>query len=132
MLLNSDPINEDVGYLILRLGAGGTLLWQHGLPKLIGFADKMDTFSDPFGVGPALSLALITFAEFFCAALVVLGLWTRLATVPVIIGMAVAAFIVHGDDPFKKKELAIMYLIAFITILLVGSGRYAVNRLSFR
>lgn len=131
-MLNSDPINEDVGYLILRVGAGGTMLYQHGLPKLIGFGDKMDTFSDPFGVSPAFSLALITFAEFFCAALVILGLWTRLATIPLIIGMAVAAFMVHGDDPFKKKEMAVVYMVIFMAIFFFGSGRYAVNRISFR
>ncbi len=132
MLVNSDPINEDVGYLILRVGAGGTMAWQHGWPKLIGFADKMDTFSDPFGVSPAMSLALIVFAEFFCAILVMLGLWTRLATIPLIIGMAVAAFMVHGDDAFKKKEMAVIYLVIFLAILFFGSGRYAVNRISFK
>ena len=132
MLFNSDPINEDVGYLFLRLGAGGAMIYQHGWPKLIGFADKMDTFSDPFGISPAMSLALITFAEFFCAALVVLGMWTRFATIPLIIGMAVAAFVVHGDDPFKQKEMSLIYLVAFLAIFFFGSGRYAVNRISFR
>jgi putative oxidoreductase len=132
MLLNSESIHEDLGKLVLRLGAGGTMLLYHGWPKISGFADRMDTFSDPFGIGSAFSLALITFAEFFCAALLVLGLWTRVATIPLIIGMSVVVFMEKAGEPFPKKELPALYLIAFVVILLIGSGRYAVNRISFR
>ncbi|MBK7086774.1 MAG: DoxX family protein [Flavobacteriales bacterium] len=64
------------------------MLWQHGWPKLMGFADRMDKFADPFGIGPTASLALIVFAEVFCAASSGLGLWTRAARSWPIIGMA--------------------------------------------
>lgn len=132
MLLNSDPIKEDLGLLLLRVGAGGAMIYQHGWPKLAAFGERMDTFSDPLGLGPAVSLTLIVFAEFVCAALVVLGLWTRLATIPLIIGMGVIVFIVQADAPFGKKEMALLYMVVFTAILLMGSGRYAVNRISFR
>jgi putative oxidoreductase len=132
MLLKSDAINIDIGQLILRVGAGGFMLWQHGLPKLLGFGEMKNTFADPLGMGPALSLALIVFAEFFCAALVVLGLWTRLATIPLIIGMAVVVLVVQSGDPFAHRELPLIFLICFITILLIGSGRYALSRIASR
>jgi putative oxidoreductase len=132
MLLNSEPINEDLGYLFLRLGAGGALIYQHGWPKLMGFAERMDTFADPLGIGSGVSLALITFAETICAALVMLGLWTRIATLPILIGFAVVVFVVQGDAPFKEKELAMFFLVAYLTILFTGSGRYSVDRISFR
>ena len=132
MLLNSEPVNEDLGYLFLRVGAGGSMFWLHGLPKVMYFTDRMDTFSDPFGISPVISLVLIIVAEFLCSALLVLGLWTRLATIPLIIGMAVIVFMVHGDDPFKEKELAVIFLIIFITLFFTGSGRYSVDRISFR
>ncbi len=132
MLLNSEPISEDFGYLALRVGAGGTMFWQHGWPKLMSFSERMDDFADPFGLGPALSLILIVLAEVLCSALVVLGLWTRLAVIPLIIGMAVIVFMVKGDASFGEKELAVVYLLAFVTILFTGSGRFAVDRISFR
>jgi putative oxidoreductase len=132
MLPKSDAIHSDLGQLLLRLGAGGLIFWQHGLPKLLGFGDMVDTFADPLGMGPALSLTLIVFAEFFCAALVVIGLWTRLATIPLIIGMAVIVLVVQSGDPFAHRELPLIFLISFITILLIGSGRYAVERIAFR
>lgn len=132
MFLNSEPVSSDLGLLALRVGAGGTLIWQHGWPKLAGFTDIMDKFGDPIGLGPAISLGLIVFAETACAALVTLGLWTRLSTVPVIVGMAVAAFIVNGDQPFAKKELAVCYMVAFLAIFFAGSGRFSLDRLNFK
>lgn len=131
MLLNSEPIAEEFGYLMLRVSAGGTMFWQHGWPKLMHFSERMDSFADPFGLGSALSLVLIVFAEVICAALVVLGLWTRAALIPLIIGMAVIAFMVKGDADFREKELALVYLFAFVTLLFTGSGRFAIDRISF-
>lgn len=132
MLFNSEAINEDLGYLFLRVSAGGTMIWQHGWPKLVNFGERMDSFADPFGLGSTVSLLLIVFAEVVCAALVVLGLWTRAAVIPLIIGMAVIVFMVKGDAPFGEQELAFVYLFAFLSILFTGGGRYAVDRISFR
>lgn len=132
MVLNSEPISEDFGYLVLRVSAGGTMLWQHGWPKLMGFAERMDDFADPFGMGGTFSLILIVFAEVICSALVVLGLWTRVALVPLILGMAVIAFMVKSGQDFAEKELAVVYLCAFITLLFTGSGRFSVDRISFK
>ncbi|MBK6541506.1 MAG: DoxX family protein [Flavobacteriales bacterium] len=132
MVLNSEPIQEDLGLLSLRLTAGGIMLWQHGWPKLMGFADRMDKFADPFGIGPTASLALIVFAEVFCAALVVLGLWTRAALIPLIIGMAVIVFMLKSGDPFGEKEMPAVYLAMYVVLLFTGSGRYSIDRIKFQ
>lgn len=132
ILLNSDPIAEDLGRLVLRLSAGGFMFWYHGLPKLMDFGSRMDTFADPIGMGSAVSLALITFAETVCALLVVAGLWCRAACIPLLIGMSMVVFVVQGDAPFTKKEDAVLYLCAYVVTMLVGAGRFAVDRISFR
>jgi putative oxidoreductase len=84
-------------------------------------------FADPFGLGVTLSLFLVVFAEFFCSILIGFGIGTRLATLPLIITMFVAAFIAHGPDPFGKKELALLYLVIYIFLLVAGSGKYSVD-----
>lgn len=132
MLLNSDEVSFDTGALLLRLTAGVTIFWQHGLVKLMQFGELSTTFPDPIGVGHTLSLTLLLFAELVCAALVVLGLWTRVATIPLIIAMAVAAFLANGDQPFAKQELSFVYMMMFIVIFFLGSGRYSLGRMSFR
>lgn len=132
MLLNSEEVSVDFGALLLRLTAGGTLFWHHGLVKLMKFGEISGTFYDPIGVGHAFSLVLILFAEVFCALCVVLGLWTRITTIPLVIGMAVAAFMANGDGPFAKQELGFLYMMMFIVIFFIGSGKYSLDRLSFR
>jgi len=114
--------------LLLRLAAGGFML-THGYGKLQQLMTGEFQFADPIGVGPEVSLVLAVFAEFFCSLLVMLGLGTRLATIPLIVTMAVAAFIAHGADPFGRKEMALLYLVIYVVLLLTGSGKYSVDRL---
>ncbi len=131
-LLSSEPLAADLGLALLRISSGLSMLWQHGWPKLVNFTDRMDHFSDPIGMGSTLSLALIVFAETICAALVALGLWTRLSTVPLIIGMGVVVFVSKSGQAFAEKELALCYLLAFAAIFFTGSGRFSLDRLKFQ
>ena len=118
-----------VALLLLRLGAGTLIMIQHGLPKLQTFSAKANTFSDPFGIGPTASLSLVIFAEFFCGAFIILGLFTRLAAIPLVIAMSVALFIAHKGDLFGKGELSGLFLFCFLVLLLTGPGRFSLDRL---
>ena len=122
-----NPIKTDLALLILRLGMGGVMLFSHGWGKLSQFNVMSAHFPDPLGVGSTLSLALAVFAEFFCALAVSLGILTRYTVLPLIVTMAVAAFIVHGGDPFAKKEMALLYLVGYVVIALAGSGKYSLD-----
>lgn len=105
------------------------MLFGHGWGKLMHFGEKADSFTNVLGMGSNVSLSLAVFAEVFCAALVVLGLFTRVALVPLLITMAVAAFIVHADDAFGDKEKALLYLLSFFTLFLTGPGKYSMDHL---
>jgi putative oxidoreductase len=118
-----------LGLLLMRVGFAGTVAVHHGLPKLLGFSNKMVSFPDPLGIGSTLSLALLVSAEFLCAILVVVGIFTRFAVLPLVVAMAVAFFMVHAHDPFAKKELAFLFLLGFSSILAAGPGRYSVDAL---
>ena len=112
--------------LILRIGVASLML-VHGLPKISKLFSDDIQFADPLGIGMLASLALAAFAEVVCSILILFGAATRLATIPLIITMSVAAFIVHQNDPFSKKEVPLLYLLIFISILILGSGKYAVD-----
>lgn len=117
----------DAGLLILRIGVA-VLMLTHGFPKLITlFGSEEITFANPIGLGQTTSFVLNVFAEFICSILILLGLGTRLASVVLIINMATAFFIVHADDPFKVKELAGVYLLIYIVLLIMGAGKYALD-----
>ncbi len=122
----TNSVTHHIATLILRLTAGGFML-THGLPKLQRLLSGDFQFADPFGFGPGISLGLAVFAEFVCSILLVLGLGTRLVTIPLMFTMAVAAFITHGADPFGRKEMALLYLTAYLVLFLLGSGKYSVD-----
>jgi putative oxidoreductase len=114
--------------LLFRVGVSAMML-THGLPKLAKLLPGQEiSFPDPLGIGVVQSLILAVFSEVVCSLLIILGLGTRLAAVPLAVTMAVASFIVHGADPFARKELALMYFLAYITLLITGAGKYSVDR----
>lgn len=112
------------GLLLLRAGSGALLLYGHGWSKLVHFSERAARFSDPLHVGAPASLALVVFAEVFCSAAVVLGLFTRLAVIPLIVFFAVAIFINNPHGSFDDKELAMAYAIPFVALLFTGGGRF--------
>ncbi|RAP32536.1 DoxX family protein [Candidatus Marinamargulisbacteria bacterium SCGC AG-410-N11] len=118
----------DFGCLLSRLYLGLTMIFAHGYPKYLNYAQSSVKFPDPLGIGSPLSLSLVIFAECVCAVLVSLGLFTRLALIPLIITMGIAFFIIHCDDPFTRKELSFMFLCGYGTLFFLGSGNYNLQR----
>jgi putative oxidoreductase len=121
----------NLGLLVLRASLGGMML-VHGWPKLQGFMKNEPGFPDLFGLGSRLGHGLAVFAEVGCAGLLIAGLLTRLASIPLIVTMAVAHFVVHKADPWQTKELAALYLAGYITVLLTGPGAISLDGLFFR
>ncbi len=126
---------KDLASLILRVGLGFFMVFGHGLGKLQMLISGEIQFAALFGLSPTINLTLAVLAEFFAALLVMVGLKTRLASIPVILTMAVAVFIVHFNDPLfaasggGSKEFAAIYLIGYLGILLLGSGKYSLDAL---
>lgn len=112
--------------LVLRLGLG-ILMMHHGYQKLIHFSEKQGTFMNFLGLGSTVSLTLVIFAEFFCSMFLILGLFTRLAAIPLIIATCVMVFKAHNSDVFGDGETAALYLTGYIVLLLVGAGRVSVD-----
>lgn len=125
-ILSNDLRQTDLGLLILRIVGGGFML-THGIPKLLKVINGNFQFADPIGVGPELSLILTVFAEAICAAALVVGFKGRAASLFLMFTMLVAAFIAHGADPFKKKELALIYFGIYLVIFLMGTGKYSLD-----
>jgi putative oxidoreductase len=112
--------------LLLRLSFGLLMIAQHGMDKLMHFADKSAGFYDPMNIGSKTSLILAIFAEVFCSIFVILGLFTRIAVVPLIILMCVA-FFGANKGVVGTGELALLYLTVYVVLLLLGPGRVSVD-----
>jgi putative oxidoreductase len=120
------------GLLLLRSSIGLFLLLGHGLPKLLHFGARAAAFPDPLHVGHAASLALTVFSEVLCAAGLVVGLLTRPAAVAIAVQMLVAVALVHTHDPWAKKEMALLYAVPSLTLVLTGAGDWSLDALIAR
>jgi putative oxidoreductase len=130
-LFNTNFNNEAIHFmlLVLRIGIASFMI-VHGYQKLGWItAGGEIQFGDPIGVGVTTSLYLTVFAEFFCSIFLLLGFATRLATIPLIITMLVAIFIVHAPDGFDKKEMGLHYLLVYVFLLVSGPGKYSIDQL---
>ena len=124
------PAPADLGVLLLRVGTS-VLMLQYGYAKLHNYLSGERGFADPIGIGEEATLVLAIFAEFFCSILLIVGLAFRLALIPLITTMLVAALIVHAQDPFDIREHSILFLIPYLTLLLTGPGRYSLDKVLF-
>lgn len=123
---------DSVGLLMLRVGTGASMALGHGWGKFANFSSIAATFPDPLGVGHKLSLGLAVFAELFCASALILGLGTRFAAAVLAFTMGVAAIMVHEGDPFAKRELAVVYFVAFAAAACLGGGAFSLDARLFR
>jgi len=130
--LFSSSINENytsLGLLVLRLFSGAFML-THGIGKLERlFGGGEIRFMNFLGLGPTVSLSLAVLAEFLCAILIMLGAATRLAAIPLIVTMTTAGFVAHAADPFGTKEKPFLFLVIFVSLLIMGGGKYSVDKL---
>lgn len=113
--------------LLLRIFFG-VMLMIHGIDKMSNFSYLSQTFPDVLGFGSYMSLMLAIFAEFCCSMFLIAGLLVRVMILPMIVTMAVAFFDVH-DAMLPEGELALVYLVVFIILYIVGPGRYSIDYL---
>lgn len=116
----------NVGMLVLRVFLGLVLI-GHGYQKLIQFHGLKDKFMNFMHLGSTTSLVLIIFAEFFCSFLLIIGLLTRLAAIPVLIGMGVVFFVASDADLFQNGERGGVYMAAAFLLLMVGPGKISMD-----
>ena len=121
------PLIKDIGLAFFRIAISAMML-THGLPKFQKLISGNFEFGDPIGIGATPSLFLAVIGEFICPILVIIGFKTRWVAIPPAITMLVAGLIVHADDPFGTKEKALMFLVFFVSIILLGPGKFSIDK----
>ncbi len=124
---------SDFGLLFFRVSFGLYMAFGHGLGKITGGPERwaglggvMDSL---FGIGllPTFWGFMAAVAEFVAALLVVVGLATRPAALLLVLNMTVAALshimgVIDGGP-----ETALLYGLAFFSLLFTGPGSYSVD-----
>jgi putative oxidoreductase len=110
-----------VGLLFLSTGWGKV----HALPKVTAFFVELGI---PM---PELNAVVVSYSELICGTLLVLGLFTRLATFPLIVSMIVALLTAKRGDIHGLFDLVglseFTYLVVLVMIAVLGPGRVALD-----
>jgi len=124
------PKSPDYGLLILRVALGFSMLLLHGRGKILNFAATADKFPPLFGLPANVNVGIAVFAEVFCSALLIAGLFTRFAALVLCGTMGTAFFFVHKSALVgaNSGELAMIYLVGYVTLLFCGAGKFSVDR----
>lgn len=128
-----------VALLLLRCAVALMMFFGHGLPKVQKFEDLREKFPVPAmfagWLNSTTSLGIAIFAEVLCCVFLVLGIATRWSAAILAIVMLIAAFSIHRADPlfFRPgmtggfKELALLYVVPMVFLVLTGGGSYAID-----
>lgn len=122
-----NKLQYNIGLALLRILPSAMLL-THGIPKFQKLISGNFEFGDPIGIGATPSLFLAVIGEFICPIFIIVGFKTRWMALAPAVTMLVAGFIVHATDPFGTKEKAVMYLVFFIAIILLGPGKFSIDK----
>jgi putative oxidoreductase len=135
-LLKRTTLTNAPGWVILIRLAIGAVFLTEGIQKFL--------FFDALGVGrftkigipaPQVMAPFVGVIEIGCGALLILGLLTRLATIPLIIDMLVAIATTKVPILLKSGFWAMAHeartdytmLLGCLFILIVGAGRWSVD-----
>lgn len=117
----------DFGVLVLRVFMGLSVSLAHGwdkVPPAEGFTKGVQSLGFP---AEAAYLTMLT--EFVGGLLLAAGLATRPVALAMCINFGVAGFLFHANDPYLRKELALLLLAAAVMFVCMGAGRFSVDRL---
>jgi putative oxidoreductase len=126
-------LTSDIAYLIVRVTAGA-FVFLHGWTKLtvmthaglVGYFAKL-------GLEPAGFFAFYArFNETIVALLLVIGLFTRLAALSLVIEFIILLVVVHVPRGWSMTvngaEFPLFWLLILIAVLLRGGGPWSVDR----
>jgi putative oxidoreductase len=114
---------------VARLTIGWVFL-QSGWGKLTNLSKVVGFFTELGIPAPQFQAPLAATAEFVCGALILIGLFTRVATLPLIVTMTVAILTAKKGDIHELSDLFGTSEYLYIVILL-WLGAYGAGQISF-
>ena len=127
------PHSVDLALLVLRVWFGASLFLKHGMDRIFHYSEMIARFPDPLHIGAQTSFAIALVSDSICSLLVIFGLMTRWSSLFIFGNILVAwATIVHFQFFGKgvtPGETMVLYLDGFLTIFLVGPGRFSLDSL---
>lgn len=134
VIINPRPSNSLYNIVLLgfRVLLSVEMIYAHGLKKLgIGVAEA-EQVPNPLHFPEAINNALAVSANILFPILVILGIFTRLAVLPILALTLTGYFVLHFHDAPLVKDTPFMYSLSYLVILFLGAGRYSLDHYIFK
>ncbi len=129
---------ERFRWVVLLLGrlAVGLVFVSTGWGKVFDIP-KVTVYFESLGIpAPGFHAVLVGFSELLCGGAIVVGLFTRLATIPLVVSMIVAILTARRPDLHGLFDLAgfeeFTYLVLLLILSVFGPGAASLDHLLVR
>lgn len=121
------PVVFDCGMLLLRVAVSLEIAIVHGFKKIGVGVSQAENIPNPLHLPGAFNNAFAIAANIVFPFFVLIGLFTRLSTLPTLAVTLTGYFVVHWNDPLLEKDTPFIYSLIFLIILILGPGKYSVD-----
>jgi len=134
MAVEPNGLAASLGHLFLRVSAGVMIFYIHGWHKLEGWVAYLQhgtpwTLAEEVAgmhfPAPLASAVAATLVQFICSLFIVVGLFTRINAALLVCALsgAILQNLLANRDP----QLAILYTLVVVTLVLIGGGKYSLD-----
>jgi putative oxidoreductase len=125
-----DSKSANIGLLLLRVCAGLTMAFGHGLGKLPPSDGFIGMIQGKMGLPlPTLMAWLAGLGEFLGGLFMAIGIMTRPSALFMAAVMFMAVFNFHLADPFAAKEKGLLFFIIGLTVVFTGPGKFSLDNI---
>jgi putative oxidoreductase len=118
--------------LVFRVLLSLELIYAHGLKKLRIGVSEIEQIPNPLHLPETVNVVLATSAILIFPIFVVLGLFTRIAVLPILSVTLIGYFVLHYHDAPLVKDTPFMYSLSFLLIFFLGAGKYSLDNKIFK
>jgi putative oxidoreductase len=113
--------------LFFRIVVAIQLMLAHGLKKIgIGVANA-ETVPNPLHLPEILNQVFAEAANLVFPGFVIIGMFTRIAVLPILAVTLTGFFVVHFHDTSSEKDIPLMYSVAYLLLLSFGPGKFSAD-----
>ena len=126
-ILNPWPsfLTKDWSLLLFRILVSLSMINTHGLKKILHFEETVQHIPDPLGIGGEMSTYFAILANIIAPIFIILGLFTRIAILPILSVTLMGFFIVHIHDTWAIRDVPLMYSLSYLFLFFMGAGKYS-------
>ncbi|MBI2284181.1 MAG: DoxX family protein [Bacteroidetes bacterium] len=121
-----------ISMLLFRVLVSLQLMLAHGLKKIGIGVSVAEQVPNPLHLPEMFNQLFAVASNLFFPLLVMIGLFVRIAVLPILAVTLTGYFMVHSGDSLLQKDMPYMYSLAYLLILMLGPGKYSADHLLYQ